>query len=477
MKDTIMTDDKTATPENADTRETPAWPDNPPAEWLTYHLAHPGPGTAWPGDPNPAFFWNGRYHLHYIYDDGGFVFGHLSSEDMVRWTWHPTVLGPHTVGHGMFSGTGFFTKEGRPAMIYHGQGSGKNWVQIATDDDLDSWSDPVATVPFDDADNPVEMNHWDPDCWLMDDTYYALSGGNGPKLIKSNDLETWEYLGDLLHDDYPDDLGIPRTEDISCANMFPIGDKWMLLCISHPLGCRYYLGDFKDEKFLPESHAMMNWEPGVGSVGFFFAPESLLTPDGRRVMWAWITGDHTQPSGIQSLPRELDLPADGVLRMRPLRELESLRYDEHREEAFTIPNHERHELADTTHDAMEMAFRFEAPKVHDLGVELLRRDDPTDWGMRGENSESWVRISVERETKTLRVGSIAAPFELADGEDLVLRVFVDKNLIEVFANDRQAVAYPHHKVGSLKNAQLYSRGGDVRVTSATWWKMKSIYTD
>jgi len=256
----------TDTPKSTDL-ETPSWPDNPPAEWLTFHLAHPGPGTAWPGDPNPAFFWNGRYHLHYIYDDDGFVFGHLSSEDMVRWTWHPTVLGPKTVGHGMFSGTGFLTKEGQPAMIYHGQGSGKNWIQIATDDNLDSWSDPVATVPTDDAGNPVEMNHWDPDCWVMDDTYYALSGGPGPKLIKSDDLETWEYLGDLLHEDYPDNLGIPRTEDISCANFFQIGDKWMLLCISHPLGCRYYLGDFKDEKYLPESHAMMNWEPGVGSVG------------------------------------------------------------------------------------------------------------------------------------------------------------------------------------------------------------------
>jgi len=44
--------------------ETPAWPEKPPESWLTYHLAHPGPGAATPGDPNPAFFWNGRYHLH-----------------------------------------------------------------------------------------------------------------------------------------------------------------------------------------------------------------------------------------------------------------------------------------------------------------------------------------------------------------------------------------------------------------------------
>jgi len=90
--------------------ETPSWPENPPESWLTYHLAHPGPGAATPGDPNPAFFWNGRYHLHYIYNNNGIKFAHVSSEDMVHWKWHPTELGPSTMGHGMFSGTGFITQ-------------------------------------------------------------------------------------------------------------------------------------------------------------------------------------------------------------------------------------------------------------------------------------------------------------------------------------------------------------------------------
>ena len=69
--------------------ETPQWPKNPPEKWLTYHLAHPGLGNAWPGDPNPAFYYKGRYHLHYIYKNStGYVFGHVSSKDMVHWKWH-----------------------------------------------------------------------------------------------------------------------------------------------------------------------------------------------------------------------------------------------------------------------------------------------------------------------------------------------------------------------------------------------------
>ena len=116
---------------------------------------------------------------------------------------------------------------------------------------------------------------------------------------------------------------MPKGEDISCGNMFQIGNKWMLLCISHRLGCRYYLGDFKDEKYLPDFQAMMSWNGNN-----FFAPESVLSKDGRRVMWAWLLNLPIAPCGIQSLPRELELPEDGVLRIRPLRELQSLRYDE-----------------------------------------------------------------------------------------------------------------------------------------------------
>ena len=156
--------------------ETPAMPENPPKTWLTYHLAHPGPGTAVPGDPNPAFFWNGRYHLHYIYKDRGIAFAHVSSEDMLHWKWHPTVLEPKTTGHGMFSGTGFFTKDGRPGIIYHGQGSGRNWISYALDDNMDKWSKPELVLPNDKAGKPItSMPYFDPDLWINNGIYYSLT--------------------------------------------------------------------------------------------------------------------------------------------------------------------------------------------------------------------------------------------------------------------------------------------------------------
>ena len=116
--------------------------------------------SAMPGDPNPAYFYKGRYHLHYIYKNrSGYAFAHVSSKDMVTWKWHPTVLAKPTTGHGMFSGTGFFTRDGQPAMIYHGQGSGNNHVAFALDDNLDEWTKPIAVKPLDKSGKPSQNTY------------------------------------------------------------------------------------------------------------------------------------------------------------------------------------------------------------------------------------------------------------------------------------------------------------------------------
>jgi sucrose-6-phosphate hydrolase SacC (GH32 family) len=433
----------------------PAWPAHPPDEWLTFHLAHPGPGEAMPGDPNCAFDHAGRYHLHYIFrDDTGFAFAHVSSADLVHWAWHPTVLAPPTTGHGMFSGTGFLTDDGAPAIIYHGEGSGRNWIQRALDDRLERWSEPVAVIPRTAAGEPVAMRQWDPDCWRMDGSYYAYSGGSNPQLMKSRDLRTWLHLGDLLHRDYPADLGVPKDEDISCGNMFRIGEQWMLLCISHTLGARYYLGRFEDEKFLPHRHAMLSFGGNR-----LFAPESLLTRDGRRVMWAWLLNLPVAPSGVQCLPRELELAADGELRIQPLRELAALRREAIGERRIAIGDGETVAIEGVGGRALELEVRVAPPLPEAFGVHLL-----------GDKAS----VAVDRQRGVLRAGAIEAPLSLDAAKELTLRVFVDRNLIEVFADDRQAVVFAHDDPRAEALAQVFARGGGAHVAIKAW-RLASIW--
>jgi len=208
--------------------------------------------------------------------------------------------------------------------------------------------------------------------------------------MRSQDFRNWTYVGDFLKHELPD---VAIGEDISCPNFFRLGDKWMLLCISHPFGCRYYLGDWdaEAEQFVPETHGRMNWRRPHQSIydttyRDYFAPESVLTPDGRRVMWAWLVTLHDDISqrSIQALPRELSLAEDNSLRIRPLRELETLRYDPITLNNLTVTPAERshsstatEHIADLKDDAYEIKITIdrEQAKRKRFGFQLFADDE------------------------------------------------------------------------------------------------------
>jgi predicted amidohydrolase/sucrose-6-phosphate hydrolase SacC (GH32 family) len=458
---------------------------------LQFHLMHPG-GASLPGDPNAAFYLDGVYHLHYILrhpwqDRTSFSFVHVTSPDMLHWSWQPTKLQPSFTGHGMFSGTGFITKDQQPAVIYHGESSGRNQIAIATDNQLSAWEKPYPVDVRDVAGNEVEMNHWDPDCFLIGDTYYAISGGQNPPLLKSKDLKTWTHVGDFLQHDLPD---VAKGEDISCPNFFPIGDKWMLLCISHDLGCRYYLGDWdaKAEQFVPQSHGRMNWRREDQSLfsrqswrADFFAPESVQTPDGRRVMWAWCaTVDRNDGRmselSIQSLPRELSVGGDGRLRIKPLRELESLRYAPTARGNVEINQVAHTLLADCVPEGQKIAdFDSEAME---LRITVPRQEAERKlfgFTLFADREGNGLPIVFRPETASLRVGTAEAPFaisDLATDEDLSVRVFVDRQLVEVFVNDRQAMIAYYDGDRAETDVVAFSVGAPTRLKKVETWQLK-----
>jgi beta-fructofuranosidase len=241
----------------------------------------------------------------------------------------------------------------------------------------------------------------------------------------------------------------------------------MLLCISHRLGCRYYLGDFKDEKYLPDEHYMMNWKNTDWedhSEPVYFAPESMLSEDGRRVMWTWLITD-VMPSAIQGLPRELELPEDGILRIKPLRELESLRYNGTTLENVTVREGTGLLLDKVKGDAVELEVKFKAPLPKEFGINML--------GDGSGNEE--LSITFGAGQKELNIGKINPPFELKAGEELTLRIFIDKNLVEVFANDRQAAVVSHASIRKNPNIKIFTKDKDLFVKEILAWKMKSIY--
>jgi beta-fructofuranosidase len=470
---------------------TPGLPSDPPWHWVEFHLAHPEPGPVGVWDPGAIFHWKGRYHLFYVHPgEGADAYAHVSSTDMVHWEWHPTTLTPARMGHGMWAAVGFVTKAGRPAMIYHGpdghRPASSNQIIVAADDLLESWGPPTAVTSRvrPDQDGSV-ISYWDPYAWLDGDTYYAVFAnlsGKGwfaeyggpekqPTLHRSPDLVEWEYVGPLLSDELPED---DADAGLWNPNLFPLGAEHMLLWLSHEKGSGYFLGEWKDEQFTPRVRGRFNW------YGFdVWHAQTVLTPDGRRVMWAWCwfetaRGDidrgtpdaqpaETSQRGIQTLPRELSLPSDGILRIAPLRELESLRADEVRCPDVRVPSGATVVVERVAGDTLELAVSIRpgsATRVS-LGVHC----DSTGSGGVG--------VTVDREAGTLSIGEASAPFDLNEGEPLTLRVFVDKHVVEVFANDRQAIVYSHVYDRSSNHFALTAAGDDISA-DVTAWRMRSV---
>ena len=480
-----------------------------------YHFCVPE-GNGRPGDSNGCFWANGRYHLMYLYNriDVGFCWGHISSRDLIHWRHHPDSIGPGLGDEGCFSGGGFVDDDGTAYLSYWMLWGDKG-IGVAKSSDLhyDNWkkldANPVIkstewgiTETKDEDGNKLIYGSADPTgIWKKDNKYYILTGNllvlnkygrkqDSPKemkgdrlyLLESEDIEHWKYKGIFYerNSEWTQD-----SEDNMCPSFLPLpgsgdggepSDKHLLLFISHNKGCQYYIGDYdkKNDKFIPNSHGRMTWIDNT-----YFAPEALIDDKGRQIMWAWLTdnpsGEEAKGwSGVYGLPRSLWLGQDSTLRMRPVKELEMLRCNEKTWSNITLAGGKTKKLKGVVGDSCELEITITpTATAKQFGVKVRASS-------RGEEE---TLLYYDNEAKQLVFDSTKsgidgrrtierAPLKLKDGESLRLRVFVDKSVVEIYANDRQAICrrvYPGRD-DSL-GVVLFANSGQARFSSVKVWEM------
>ena len=465
-----------------------------------YHFVAPE-GHAMPFDPNGAIYWKGKYHLGYIYQklrNGKYehVWGHAVSTDLFHWTLWPDMLNikDGDLEEGIFSGGTFLSKDGVPHIMYHGQGASANMVAYSTDPDLRVWKkfegNPVLKTPSSDDPfgNSGKYTAWDPEGWYDKKAayYYQISGGKTPALFKSKDMYKWQYLGKLL--DSSKSM-LYASEDVSCPDFFSIGNKSMLLFISHNIGTQYYIGNFANDKFTPEQHGRMNW-PG----GTFFAPEQLVDNKGRNIIWGWTLERKPEGlpdygwSGIMSLPRVLSLQ-NNVLQINPPEEIKALRLNEVQENTLTLaPNTEQ--LLKAKGKSIELKIELIGGPKSAYGVKVFCSPDGKEETaiiydpVKKELVINFINSSVKKPVTMPanaifgpqmdglpeKVSEQRAPFALAPGEPLQLDIFLDRSIIEVFANGRQCVTqvvYPELETST--GVKVFSGAEKVLVKKAQSW--------
>lgn len=453
----------------------------------TYHFVTPE-GRCMPFDGNGAIFWNGRYHLCYIFQDQrGHCWGHASSKDLLHWRWHSPALfpAPGDIDRGIFSGNCFVNKKGEATILYHGVGAG-NCIATSSGRELENWTklatNPIIPVPKKGSPEEKLYSSWDPHGWLEGDTYYAIFGGAKPTLFKADDLDNWKYVGPFLTKNMP---GVDGFEDISCPDFFKLGDRYMLLCISHARGCRYYLGKWKNERFTPEVHERMNW-PG----GTCFAPESLLDNKGRRIMWAWVLdrrpGNEYGWSGTMTLPRVLSLKEDGTLRIEPVEELKQLRMHPRKHEGIRVAEDSDVRLDDVHGDCLEVDTTIKPGNAKRFGIKVRCSPGGEEQTViECDPSAEHLKIDVSRSSLDAvkyytfcmkggdnpQVTGQVAPLRLKRGEKLHLRIFLDRSIIEVFANGQCVTQRIYPTRNDSKGVVLFAEGGFIEIESLQAWQM------
>ena len=467
-----------------------------------YHYVNPEGNL---NDPNGLCFWQGRYHLFYqAYppEDTRQHWGHACSDDLVHWQDLPLAIYPDPENM-CYSGSAL-AEDDRVIACYHGIDEG-TMVAVSSDPLLLNWEKltgkaVIPDVEPDDLGRPYSVG--DPCIWKEDDGYYSLSGGCrdgkvfargrvAEYLFFSQDLERWIFLGQFIEDD----LFTGPGEDGAVPYFWPIGDKHILLFASHQRGSQYLLGDYDrlHHRFRVTSHGRFNF--GALRNGGVHAPSA--TPDGEGGIYVIHNINHGKnPDGwnhIMSLVRRLTLTAEGTLHVEPVSTVEQLRAGHVHIGETTLTANEDFHPPGVTGNAMELALSIEPREATEIRLELLRSDDGAEQttirfcrggGLSGRGVDYQYKADVlvlDNARASLSAGlwprpAEVAPFHLEEGETLDLRIFVDKSVVELFANGRQVMgvrAYPERP--DSVGVAIRSVGTDATLKSLDAWQMKSIY--
>lgn len=309
-----------------------------------YHLL---PAANWTNETHGLLLYKGKYHI-FNQKNASAIFlgqinwGHFSSPDMLHWTEEKPALTPDAAydKNGIWSGHAVINDDDIPQLIYTAGGD-KMGVGIAFPKDtaLIEWEKYAGNPVI--AEKPAGYTRTDMRdqyVWKEGDVWYMIIGfgieqtdtPHGALLLyKSADLKKWDFVHLLFE-------GNPEVDDSGIFWEMPVfkkmGGKYVLLVnrVPHkgiPARCQYWIGDFKNEKFIPDNPVPQNLEV----INRLLSPSVVETPEGDVAAIAIIPdeigGEATYEQGwahLYSMPRRWQLK-DGKLCQTPHPVMKQLR--------------------------------------------------------------------------------------------------------------------------------------------------------
>ena len=468
-------------------------PEISPEQRPAYHLT---PYVGWMNDPNGFSFYKGQYHMFYQYNPyktiwGPMHWGHAVSKDLLHWEYLPCALAPDAPfdnGPGCFSGSATVTEDGRQLLLYtsvvseeqpDGEMRDIQTQAIAIGDGVDyekPLDHPVLTVRNIPA-GYSKFDFRDPKIWREEDGYYAVTvnctedGSGAALLFHSPDGYEWKYTAIL--DRSSNELG--RMWE--CPDFFPLDGKYVLMV--GPMEMRAkgpfhnghnviaLIGDYNKATHTFTRERVQLMDCGID----FYATQSTLAPDGRRLMTAWLqtwsdTEDRPKDCkwfGQLIFPRELHLK-DGKIIQTPAKELDAA----HGKRTFhqNVPVHAETTLKGIGGRVADLTVQLEMGEemYHTFTVKVAAGEDY--YTSLTYDSYSSV-LTLDRSHAGSRADVVhtrSCKVRRQNGA-LKLRILLDKNSVEVFVNDgEQTMTAWIYTPQSAQDITFAATGSDVRLT-------------
>lgn len=439
-----------------------------------FHITAP---AQWINDPNGPLFHKGYYHVFYQLHpfseaSGPKYWGHVRSRDLVKWEHLPIALAPSTeLGEAeIWSGCATINGRARPMIFYTSIARGKSamdhaeqWAALSDDEMIHWQKSPANPVLSETLHGEKKIYDWrDPFVFREGHRTFLVTGGNlnqakgGQAAVniyeaQNPELTQWVYRGVLFQ--LPD--ADSRTAE--CPNFFQLGKQWVLLV--SPYGkVQYFAGDFDANtcRFQPRARGLLDQGPN------FYAPNTMQLAGGRRIIWGWVNGFPPGRgwNGCLSLPRQVSLSPDGHLKQEPAPELKKLRGEGRKWKNLSL-GESGQTLELPRSDTLEILARFDGQ--HSSGVRLeLKNGDTSPITLRVNNSEMTLMNS-------------KVPLPLAEGAEVRLRIFIDRSVLEVFANETVCLTKRIDPPGRNLVLRLNAEKGHARARLVESWVMNSIW--
>lgn len=463
-----------------------------------YHIASDG---GWINDPNGLCYYRGRWHVFYQLHPygtqwGPMHWGHVSSADMVTWRREPIAMAPslEEERNGVYSGSAVVGDDGKLRFYYtanrwvNGKDrSGGQWqVQMlaeAVDDDARELlkRGMIINCPRE----KVDSHFRDPKVWKQDGVWYLVHGVSSADkrgqlwLYHSQDMEEWSF-DQVLFECPDEDVFMLECPDFFTLKTPDGQEKWIMVCSAmgaQPKGYMdrnasnacYMIGSWKPgERFQPETELKpLDWGQN------YYAPQSFLAPDGRRIMYGWMR-PFTPPipmerdgwCGQLTLPREVFLGADGDLHTVPVEEIDHLRINDNDLGSSTLAtNEERILLDDAEAEEVELTIDLKRSTAERCGLKVHATEDGSFVFVGYDDQSRRVvvdRMAVSRGDRGYRSAPLTSE-ELSSGK-LDLHVYIDRGSIEVFINNgRQAISAYNYPSAGPRSLKLVSESGHMQL--------------